>query len=262
MLANEVLESVSIEAVADLTGDTLPEIVISAQSCGASACVSRLIIASAHVGQLTNLSPASLEVDSLDSIEVEDANSDGLPDLVISGGTSAVEGAGPPRSSRFVLTWGGLRFFVREEVEEPRYLFHAIVDADEKFAAREYAEARSLYEAAAVNTALVDWRVETGQGSGRGELVPYAYFRAGLAALRGNDDAGALALFARAADGFPSSLHGQAGAIYREALQTHVPDGLACQAVEDFLRPNSTAYQRIWDYGFANPQHQLADLCR
>ena len=262
VLANAVLEDVTIEAAADLTGDRFPELVISARICGADVCTSRFLIASSHRGTLEDLAPEDLTIATLESVRVEDLSGDGLPDVILKGGTVPTAGAGPPRSAEHVLNWGGLKFFDREQPDEPRYLFHAIVDADEAFAATEYGSARSLYASAASNTGLVDWRVESGQGSGRGELLPYALFRAGLAALRDGDDAGALALLSQAADGYGASLHGQVAAIYREAIQAHVPPGLACSSVEQFLQPQASRFAQIWDYGFANPEHRISDLCR
>ena len=262
VLANRVLEDVVIEATADLTGDRFPDLVISARSCDAEICTTRFIIASAHRGRLEDLAPDDLAVAGLESVTVEDATGDGIADLIVSGGTVPTPGAGPPRASERVLNWGGLIFFERERFDEPRYLFHAIVDADEAFAAAEYEEARNLYEAAAVDTSLVDWRVEQGLGSGRSELVSYALFRAALAGLRSDDDAGAIGNLDRAVSGYGGALHGQVAAIYREALQTQVPPNLACAAVENFLGLQASRYAQIWDYGFANPEHAISDLCR
>lgn len=262
VLANAVLEDVTIEAATDLTGDRFPELVISARICGADVCTSRFLIASSHRGTLEDLAPEDLTIATLESVRIEDLSGDGLPDVILKGSTVPTPGAGPPRSAEHVLNWGGLKFFDRELADAPRYLFHAIVDADEAFAAGAYGDARSQYEAAAANNGLVDWRVESGQGSGRGELIPYALFRAGLAALRSGDNAGGLPLLGRAADGYGASLHGQVAAIYREAIQAQVPPSLACSSVEQFVQPQASRYAQIWDYGFANPEHRISDLCR
>lgn len=262
VLANDVLEDVAIEAVADLTGDRFPDLVISARVCGGGACAGRLLVASGHRGTIEDLAPPGLALSALDSVRAEDATGDGLADVVLRERAAAEPGAGPPRGRGIVLNWGGLKFFERYEPDPPRYLFHAVADADAAFAAGAYAEARSRYEAAVSDTALVDWRVETGTGSGRAELAPYALLRAGLAAQREGDEAGALALFARAADGYAASLHGQAAAIFREAAETGVSPAEACTAAVGYLRVQQTRYAAIWNYGFANPEHSVGDLCR
>ena len=262
VLANQVLQDVAVEAASDLTGDRFPDIVISARVCGADACARRLLIASAHRGAFEDLAPAGLDFTGLDAIRVEDLTEDGLDDVVLAFAYEPDREAGPQRDRDVVLNWAGLKFFDSEEPEPPRYLFHAITDADELFEARDYGAAREAYEAAADDTSLVDWRVETGEGSGRRELVPYALLRASLAALRDGDEAGALELLARAAGGFAASLHGQVASILAEAIAAGVPQAEACDAAEDYLRPHAGRYAEIWDYGHANPVHRITDLCR
>ena len=262
VLANEVLEDVAIEAVADFTGDRFPDLAITARVCGAGACVDRLLVASGHRGTIEDLAPAGLVLSNPGPVRAEDATGDGLADVVLREEAAPEPGGGPPRGRGVVLNWGGLKFFERYEPDPPRYLFHAVADADAAFAAGEYASARERYEAAVSDTALVDWRVETGEGSGRAELAPYALLRAGLAAQRDGDEDGALALFARAAGGYAASLHGQTAAIFREAAETGVPPAEACDAAEGFLRVQQARHAAIWDYGFANPEHAIGDLCR
>ena len=114
-LANAVLGDVSIVAADDLTGDGLPEIVVSSRTCGAAICSTDFLIISAHRGVLEDLAPEDIEVAALDSAVVEDVTGDGRPDLVLRGGVIASAGAGPPRAFRRSLAWSGLRFFVDEQ---------------------------------------------------------------------------------------------------------------------------------------------------
>lgn len=262
LLANSVLEDVVIEAVADLTGDRFPELVISARVCSATACGGRLLIASSHPGDFGDLAPGQLDLGDLDSVRVEDVTGDGLQDVILRYAYTPDPDAGPRRDVETVLNWAGLKFFDSDHPDPPRYLFHAIVDADETFQAGNYEAARAQYEAAVEDTSLVDWRVEAGEGSGRRELVPYALVRAGLAAVRTGDSDGALALFSRAAGGFASSLHGQIASIFEAGIEGDIAPAVACTAAEDYLRPQAQRYARIWDYGYANPDHQISDLCR
>ncbi len=261
-LAGEFLEDVVIEAAADLTGDRFPELLISARVCSAALCEGRLLIASAHQGDFGDLAPERLDRTDLHSIRVEDVTGDGLQDVILRYEYSPDRDAGPRRDVEIVLNWGGLKFFDSDYPDAPRYLLHAIADADETFGAGAYEAARAQYEAAAEDTALVDWRVETGERSGRRELVPYALLRAGLGALRGGDSEGALALFTRAASGFAASLHGQVASIFQAAVERELAPAVACTAAEEYLRQQASRYARIWDYGYANPDHQISDLCR
>ena len=262
VLANAVLEDVVIEAAADLTGDRFPDLVISGRVCGAAGCEGRLLIASAHRGAFGDLAPARLDLAGLHSVRVEDVTGDGLEDVVLRYEYRPDPEAGPRRDTEIALNWAGLKFFDTEHKEAPRYLFHAIADADETFDSGNYPAARAQYETAAADTALVDWRVETGQGSGHRELVSYALLRAGLAAQRSGDAEGALSLFSQAASRFASSLHGQVASIFQAAVERELAPAIACTAAEDYLRPQAARYARIWDYGYANRAHEISDLCR
>mgnify|MGYP006966945559 CR=1 FL=1 len=73
--------------------------------------------------------------------------------------------------------------------------------------------------------------------------------------------AGLLALLGQAVGSYGASLHGQVAAIYLEATQAQVPAGLSCASVEQFLRPQQSLFNQVWDYGFDNPEHHIGDLC-
>jgi hypothetical protein len=32
--------------------------------------------------------------------------------------------------------------------------------------------------------------------------------------------------------------------------------------VEQYLQPQSSQFAQIWDYGVANPEHHISDVCR
>jgi hypothetical protein len=198
----------------------------------------------------------------VEEVEVSDLNDDGIMDLTIRAGGVATEGAGPQRSMQRVYTWTGLFFTVRETSEESGYLFHAIVDADTAFAAARYDEAQRLYEAAIANDELLDWKAEVGQPPGAPELIPYALFRASLAALREGDAAATLALLEQVSDHHRASLHGQAALIYLDALLRGSSEADACSETELFLQSRSAEFAAIWDYGFSNPEHTIGTFCR
>lgn len=261
-LANDVLEGVAIVEVDDLTGDGHPELLLTAESCGASTCQTRVMIASGHRGRLEDLAPAGLEISSLESLLVDDASGDGLPDLLLRGGTIASVGAGPQRSSELRLSWGGISFFEDEVPDPPSYLVQLIADADARFVAGSFESARTLYLEAAGDLDLADWKAELGQAPGRPELQAYALFRAGLASLRAGDTPGALALLGRAFSEHTTTLHGGAAALYSAELQQGRPLPAACNSVEAFLQTRAAEHTAIWEYGYANPEHTIEGLCR
>ena len=148
VLATELLEDVVLEAAADLTGDRFPDLVVSARICSADVCAGRLLIASAHTGTFKDLAPAGIDFTDLHSIRVEDASGDGLQDVVLRYEYTPDLDAGPQRDGETVLTWAGLKFFDTARDDPPRYLFHAILDADAAFEAGDYEAARAQYETA------------------------------------------------------------------------------------------------------------------
>ena len=269
VLVNATLDGVTIDAVADLTGDRFPDLVISALRCGDAVCERLLLIVSTHRGRLENLTPTGLEIgpEAELSLEAADEASGGTtgtetpPRLVIMDDAAPDSSTGPVRSTNLVLSWAGAGFLSEVAPGPTRYLFHAVVDADEAFRRGEYELARTLYEAAATDTSLVDWRVERGRGSGRAELSAYALFRAGLSAQRMQDEAGMLTLLNQAVDNFGRTLHGQVAVIYREGVTTDLAAGLTCSAIEQFLRAQERTFRSIWNYGSHNPSHGIGELC-
>jgi len=259
-LANIELTRVRLLATADLTGDGRPDPVITGERCGASTCTTTFVIVSAHFGALENLSPPDLAVTSIEETAVADETGDGIADLGIRGGTVSSAGGGPPRSERLVLTWGGLQFFERREPDEAQYLIHAIEDADALFAASHFAEARTAYLAAAGDTLLADWKLETTGLPGRPELVAYATFRAGIAAYRDGDATGGFELMT-AAGRESSLLHGLAAAAVSEVLGSGQSLDAGCQVARLALAERRDEYIAIWDYGYDNPSHSIDALC-
>jgi hypothetical protein len=253
-VANEILAGVKIEALVDLTGDGAPEAVISSQNCDGDLCTTSFVIASAHRGfDVENLAPEDLILTSTEGLSFEDATGDQLTDLLVRREADTDDpAAGPPRSSSLV-----------EEPDEPEFLFHLVTDADDAYRKGDLQAASELYLRAASDISLRDWKQERGERPGRQELRPYSLFRAALAAQRGDDAAGALKLLERAFNEHrASSILGLAASVYLTTLQNGDSAGTACVATESYLVNLSSFYSGVWDYGYANPAHEIDSLCR
>ncbi|MDA1004480.1 MAG: hypothetical protein O3B31_14235 [Chloroflexi bacterium] len=259
-LANSVLSALEIAGVGDLTGDGRPEVIFVTRSCE-TECTTSIVIASQHRGLLEDLGPDDSALAGVEGVTVEDDNGDGLPDVLMRRNATAAPGPGPQRGLARRLAWSGVRFTVIDDEDPPEFLIHVIEDADSAMRVGNVAQARALYEQAATDTRLRDWKQEIGEFVGRRELVPFALFRAALAAARLGDGAGATALLARAASEGSNSMHGVAAAVYLSALETGSPASQACADAQRYLQPFAQAYQRFWDYGYSNPEHTIADLC-
>jgi hypothetical protein len=257
-----VLSGVLIVAAEDLTGDGLAEVVISSENCGVASCTTNFLIMSAHRGTLENLAPENVALEGSETPEVTDVTDDGLLDLVLRGGVVSSAGAGPPRPLVRSVYWSGLRFFVVDKAQAPRYLIHAIADADTTYAGTDYAAAGAQYLAIANNSTLSDWKLDTATGLGRNELAAYARFRAGLASQRLGAIEQSLTLFEGAYDDHPTALMGVASAVYLDQLQNGATAVAACAVTEQYLSARAAEFARIWDYGYANPEHTITGICR
>lgn len=259
-LANATLTGLEIADATDLTGDGRPEVIMTARSCD-TECTTRVVIASQHRGILEDLAPEDSALTAVDEIAIEDANGDGLPDVLLRRASTATPGPGPERGLSRRLTWSGVRFAVIDEADAPEFLIHLIEDGDVAYRVGDMAEAQRLYETAANDTTLRDWKQEIGEFLGRRELVPYALFRAALAAGRQGNTTAEGTLLARAASEGANSMHGVAAAIYLGTLDAGRPAAQACSDAQRYLDQFAQAYQRFWGYGYANPEHSIADLC-
>ena len=263
-LANQVLAGVKLVGAADVTGDGNPDVVITDQQCDATnkdACSTGLIVASEHTGTLTDLAPADSALAATTSVKIDDVNGDSLADVVMTSDASASAAAGPQPGLTRDLTWNGIGFAVHDTPGTPVYLINVIDDADAAFRGGDLATAAKLYEQAATDGTLKDWKAETNTFVGRRELVPYAYFRAALVAQRQGDAVAVRDLLTKARTGHEDSMLGIAATTYLAALNAGQPPAQACTGAKQYLTQFADAYARFWDYGFSNPEHAIADLC-
>ncbi len=255
-LANASTAGLHVRAVEDITGDDAAEIVATWEECGASTCVTHLMVATHHNGALEDLAPADAFIESLVEFDFDGRT------VSMEGGMVASVGAGPQRGATHVISWAGSRFRLETESGEATYLVHQVNDADKAFAAADYSAAQTLYLDAARNSTLPDWKAEVGQAAGRGELQAYSMFRAALAAERSGDTAQSLMLLGRVATEYAGSMHGSIALQYLQALDGGATPGEACSAAEQYIESFQALYVSFWDYGSANPQRSVFTLCR
>lgn len=255
-LANAGTPGFEIRTVEDLSGDGLPDLAATWQECGASTCVTSLIIATQHGGTLQNLAPSESSVETLEEFEVVDGA------IRMLGGVVQSVGAGPQRQSTLVVDWAGLRFRVDREQGEPIYLVHLVNDADRAFDAGDYETAQSLYRQVSEDSELLDWKLEVGQPSDRHELQAYSLFRAALTAERSGDDDQALAFLESAVSRHPATMHAAAAEAYGTALEDGASSAEACDATEALLDTFQPLYTQFWDFGTSNPERAVFTLCR
>jgi hypothetical protein len=243
----------------DRSGDGVPDLTFISTGCGASTCNSQILIVRWDGTAWRNIGPAD-SFPSLEGAVFAPAASGAV--LTVRAGTIASVGAGPTRvtTSTFVLS-GGVFALQAAIPDRPVYLVHAIADADALATMGKLGPSLAAFRALQGNTALKDWRLETGQAPGRDGLMGYVLYRiAVLVAALGEDPTAA---FDAAITGGKEPLFVEGVQAFRRGFQERSTVTAGCiEATRYFSLPASRSILReIFDYGYANRRPEAADMC-
>jgi hypothetical protein len=258
----------------DYNGDGRAEAAFTTSDCGAHTCSTSLVVLGWDGTEYRNLFEEEVHAPWTHPSEIEfiDLDGDGVKEVRLPAGQIASVGAGPQRDRVEFYAWDGTNYaLVKTEYEPSDYLYFAVVDGDEAYAAGDLEKAMQLYNKAINDGGLWDWKEDFSGVSGRDELVPYAHFRlylAQLASLAADDEAAVQDLvdsIAALVEQFPDSLHAQAAAQFAAAY----PDGqlspqalaAGCAAFLAYVEDNRQEFDDIWYYGYANPDLIPEHLC-
>ena len=253
----------AIVGVQDVDENGTEEAALTSTQCGAHTCHVTLCLVASSAGAYASLieSPAGASCISApsaeDQVRFEDADGDGVSDLLFREGLTGSVGAGPQRESLHTYRWNGERYALAgTEYESSNLRYFKARDADDALAGGDYETAIKLYREAANSPDLVE--AEFGEPT---ELRSYARFRIGLALAQKGDSAAALTALDEAIAAEPDALHSQLAARFRQgyAKVKHVSPG--CAAARDFVQANLAAFAALWDYGYANPEFDPDALC-
>jgi hypothetical protein len=261
-----------ILGVGDFNGDGKLEASFTADSCGAHTCWTSVYILAWDGQQYVNITEEEIGVPWVRDIRFVDVEGDGIEELYVAAGQIGSVGAGPQRDVNLTYAWDGLQYvLVETELEPSQFLYFAVVDGDEAYAAGDFEMAIQLYDKAINDSELWDWKEDFSGVDGRDELVPYAQFRLHLAQLAGLPPGDASSVqqiidsIAALAGQFPDSLHAQAALLFAQAY----PDdevspqalGQGCAAFLGFVEEHRQEFDDIWYYGYANPELVPERLC-
>ncbi len=231
-------------------------------ACSSSGCISQAHLERWDGTAWRDIGPGDAGIAALESATWDDAG-----DLVLKGGQFSAAGAGPTRAVTVSYAYTDGRYTESSRVYAPPvYLFHAITDADAKFAAADWVGAIAAYQAAIDNTSLKDWKAEQGQSPGRPTLVSYALFRIAIAtAAEGNDPSVALdKVIVDAKD----PIFAYAAQQFRQGWQQTASVHGGCVAATAYLGTSNAsgdnpAYiKQAFNYGYANqPIKTYLDIC-
>lgn len=245
----------------DLTGDSLPELVVAYPRCGAHTCFAQFAVyqwdGSAMVDRFVGAS------DDLPSPEwsARADRPDGSSTIEITARGIASVGGGPYRVWSRAWTWDaaqGAFLPAGESIEAPRYRIHAVHEADDSFLGGDYPGALAMYRRVIDDEELLDW---PGPGDGRAALAGYAAYRGVLTLLALGDRLAAEDEFERFFAAPPPEASAYAW-LARLVLDT-APQGLAaaCAAAQQYVEDHASEVLGPLDYGYANRTYDPVDVC-
>ncbi len=251
----------------DRTGDQVAEVTFLTNTCTVSSCSARVRVETWDGTAWRDVGPADGGMTNVDRLTFEGAGATSV--LTMHGGVVTAPGAGPARAKTVVYTFDGKRYQVASVTADVAvYLYHAIVDADAKFDAGDFAGAITAYQGAIADKSLKDWKAEQGEKPGRPTLESYALFRIALATaasgLNPNAALDAVITFTKDGDG----VFGHIADEFRRGFASQGTTTAGCGEVTKYLQlvtadGDNPAYIRdVFYYGFANqPQKTFSDIC-
>ena len=245
----------------DLNADGLPDLVFASQACDAEdECRFRTQMATYDRarGRFRNLLEGALRTEALPSLE--DVDSDRVTELLVPQTDSGNAETGPLRTGTVVYDWNGLTY-VRSftNTDPPRFRVQVVHEADEAFAAGDYATAALLYQQAADDSTLENW-----QNDDSAVLPAYALYRLLiLDSFTGNDRL--LDTQARVLAAYPdlaaAPVYAEMAARYWAAFQSTNNLRGACDEVRSIIAVRPEAVDLLNRYGSRSPAYTAAALC-
>ncbi|HSN78642.1 MAG TPA: hypothetical protein VL334_26525, partial [Anaerolineae bacterium] len=254
---------VDLLALNDVNDDGHPDIVWSDTTCGARACFTTVHVSSYVDGDFRSWVNGSTTMASA-SVSLEDVMPQGSgQELLIRGGVIGTVAAGPQRPME--ATWaslaGGPYVLVQQRYAPSFCLYHHILDADAAMQSGshdDYAAASAAYRAAADDPRLVACWTRPNEVD---ELRAYALFRLAVALAYAGDRASADAVVEELGSRYPKDPLAELAQLWWLSYRTARDSAAACAVAETFARRNPDTWQRLADYGFANPSFTVAALC-
>ena len=254
---------VDLLALNDVNDDGHPDIVWSDTTCGAQACFTTVHVSSYVDGDFRSWINGSTTLASA-GITLEDVMPQGGgQELMIRGGVIGAVAAGPQRAIE--ATWaslaGGPYVLVQQSFAPSFCLYHHILDADAAMQAGAqdgYAAVITAYRAAADDPRLVACWIRPNEVD---ELRAYALYRLAVAHAYAGDRAAADAAVDELGTRYPNDRLAELARLWWLSYRTTRDAAAACAVAEAFAARQPDTWQRLADYGFANPAFTAEMLC-
>jgi hypothetical protein len=254
---DSILMDPALLEVGDLNGDGHTEMAFSSTSCGAHTCSLTVHVASSGTGTFEDLTGGGIDM-SYAQASFTDWDGDGVPDLVMHGGTIGSVGAGPQRERTECYKWDGGSYVFSETVYDPsNYLYFKVLDANQALGDGEHERAALLYREAIDDDTLQIWMEERE----REDLAAFSRYRLSLTYLL----LGEVSLAQAARDELlieqPDSVYAQVVTVLWDAYQRETNLRTACDEVGVFAALNPQVAEVLADYGYGNPTFTPEEVC-
>jgi hypothetical protein len=244
-----------ILAAGALTGDSTGKLAYRTDGCIGALCVATVHIIAGTTDGYVAVAPA----DGIPMPGATDVHIDDAKQFVLTGAEPETPATGPQRGRTETWAWDGSAYALKTTTPAaPRYLYHAILDADALLQLGDYAGAQAAYAAAIDARSLALWKPDKNE---RAELEAYALFHAALASLlAGGDRDSATALLDRS-KAYANTLNAQLAGSFEAGYAAKQSISVGCGAASDDLLRNGAEYASFWNYGTANPRFDPATVC-
>jgi len=255
--ADSILMDPALIEVDDLNRDGHTDLAFSSTECGAHTCFTTVHIVTSGAGNYESLSGDGIEMSYVDPY-FSDWDGDGVPELIMHGGTIGSVGAGPQRERTEVYKWDGAVYVIAETVHDySNYLYFKVLDANQALMGGDYEMAATLYGEAVDNPGLEVW-MDEGE---REELVGFSRYRLSLIYLIAGEVELAEATRDELLMAQPDSIYAQVVAVLWDAYQRETNLRAAYEEVGRFATFHPETAEALTDYGYGNPTFTADEVC-
>lgn len=255
---------VDLLALGDANDDGYPDIVWNDTTCGGNACFTTVHVTSYVDGGFRSWVNGSTTMASA-AVKLEDVMPQGSgQELLLQGGVIGAVAAGPqrPMTQQWASLGGGPYVLVQENFAPSFCLYHHILDADAAMQAGaqdNYAAAIAAYRAAADDPRLVACWTRPDEVD---ELRAYALYRLATAHAYAGDRTAADAAVEELGSRYPGDSLAELARLWWTSYRTTLDEAAACAVARTVAQRRPDSWQRLADYGFANPSFTVEALCR
>jgi hypothetical protein len=243
--------------VDDLNQDGHTELAFSSTSCGAHTCFTTIHIVSSATGTYEDLTGEGIEMSYVDPT-FSDWDGDGVPELIMHGGTIGSVGAGPQRERTEVYKWDGVAYVLSQTVyDHSNYLYFKVLDANQALLNADYESAKALYREAIDSNYLVTWMEE----SEREELSAFSRYRLSLTYLILGDVDQARSVRDELLAEQPDNIYAQVVTTLWQAYEDGASLLDACKQVGFFAAEHPETAGVLSAYGYGNPSFTPEEVC-